>query len=453
MSKMKEANNTIAFSPCEELQPEGGFSHVHGLYQEMMNLFDNEIALVINDRLGAAFSGDYQGQDVVNQVMGVLVDMDMRQNTLHDYLSLYNIFLRAVDTYARNSVLGTIFAANGFDTRRMYLYWYPGYTRNLRSGTQPYYRPQAMIQTLSVSFVIANEMMCLCQYAARTWDVLKFAYRGSKRLQFTWADYFNYLHATHSSIASTVVYNVIDLMLKGGCAISNSRKLTYREHVGVAFADYSYGRKTGVTPNLVINPLMFKDAGLAKIYDTNTKYLKLEDAFGLKVAAFYYDNHKCISFAGTRLDFTGVKKSIVSMQNILTDVIQIAYKPTPAYMAAAGIVDTLLDESNEHVFVFGHSLGGGLTQFACAASSTTRVHGNGYNSAGLSAATCDILTRHGAYVPLNNIVHVNASTDAVSKIGTFLGKRVNVDTTGENIMGAHMIETLNKRINSPILYC
>ena len=446
-------DNTIAFSPSEELQPDGGMANVNGLYQEMMNLFDSEIALVINDRLIAALSGDYQEQDVVNQIMGGLVEKDMAKNTLHDYLSLYNRFLRAVGSYARNSTLGGLFAANGFDPKLLYLYWYPGYTRNLRSGTPPYYRPQAMIQTLSVSFVIASEMMCLCQYAAGVKDVLKFAYRGSKRLQFTWADYFNYLYVTHSSIASTVIYNAINLMLKGGSAIFNPRILTDRECIGVAFADYAYGRKTGVTPNVVIQPLMFKNADLANIYDTSTKFMKLEDEFGLKVAALYYDTNKCVSFAGTRLDFTGIKKSVVSMQNILTDVIQIAYKPTPAYMAAVGIVDALLYESNEHVFVFGHSLGGGLVQFACAANSTTRVHGNGYNSAGLSSATCDILTKHGAYVPLGNIVHVNASTDVVSKIGTFLGERVNVDTAGINMMGAHKIETLNRKINTPMLYC
>lgn len=451
--EMRIEENSIAFSPCNELQKEGGLANIYGLYQEMMSLFDNEIALVVNDRLGAALRGEYQEQDVVEKIMDDLVEKDMVRNTLHGYLSLYNTFLRTVDIYARNSNLGGLFSANGFNPRRLYLYWYPSYTRNLRSGTPPHYRPQMMIQTLSVSFVIANEMMCLCQYATGVWDVLKFAYRGSKKLQFTWADYFNYLYVTHSSVGSTVVYNVINLMLKGGGFNSNPRKLTYRERVGVAFADYPYGRKAGVIPNVVIRPLMIKDIDLAKIYDIGTKYLKLEDAFGLKVAAFYYDNHKCVSFAGTRFDFTAVKKCVVSMQNILTDVIQIAYKPTPAYMAAVGIVDTLLEEDNEHVFVFGHSLGGGLTQFACAANSTPRVHGNGYNSAGLSAATCDILTKHGTYVPLGNIVHVNASTDIVSKIGTFLGERVDVDTTGEELLEAHKIEALNRIINKPMLYC
>lgn len=93
-------------------------------------------------------------------------------------------------------------------------------------------------------------------------------------------------------------------------------------------------------------------------------------------------------------------------------------------------------------------------QFACAGNSTTRVHGYGYNSAGLSAATCDILSKRGAYVPLNNIVFINASTDVVSKIGFFLGERVEVNTTGMDVLRAHKIETLNAEVNKGgLLYC
>ena len=117
------------------------------------------------------------------------------------------------------------------------------------------------------------------------------------------------------------------------------------------------------------------------------------------------------------------------------------------------IVDAMLSNTSKNVSVYGHSLGGGLMQFACAGNSTTRVHGYGYNSAGLSASTCGILSKRGAYVQLNNIVFINASTDIVSKIGTFLGERVSVDTAGVNMMGAHKIETLNIKINTPMLYC
>ena len=92
-------------------------------------------------------------------------------------------------------------------------------------------------------------------------------------------------------------------------------------------------------------------------------------------------------------------------------------------------------------------------QFACAANSTTKVHGYGYNAAGLSAMSCDLLSKNGAYVPLNNIVFVNASTDVVSKIGSFLGRRKTVDTRGVDMLTAHKLETLNKKVNQPELYC
>ena len=179
-------------------------------------------------------------------------------------------------------------------------------------------------------------------------------------------------------MSTTIVYNVINLMLKGGCKDVTLRTLTTQERIGVAFADFAYGKKVGVTPNVMIDALdIINDADLAGVYDVNDMYLKLEDAFGLRTAVFRYRGEDCVAFAGTRLDFSGVGKGFVSMQNILTDVIQLIYKPTPAYMAAVGIVDAMLSNTSKNVSVYGHSLGGGLMQFACAGNSTTRVHGYG----------------------------------------------------------------------------
>lgn len=446
--------NTIAFCPFNDYCEGEGLLDLSLLYKQMIDLFEKEISPVIDESLSKSLAGESETEDVINDIAGNLVNLDIERYILHGYLNIYNEFLRAVDSYANKCSLGGLFKMYGFEPRSLYLYWYPYYTRGYRNGYKPQYRPKTMIQVLSVSFVIANELMCLCQYTRRSWDVLKYAYRGSKRLLLTWADYFNYIYATHSSVSSTIIYNVISLILRGGRGIVNTRNLSRIEKEGIAFADYAYGRKNGVRSNLKISSLIFGNADLISLYDTRTLFLKLEDAFGLQVAAFEYNNLQCASFAGTRMDFTGVNKGIVSMQNILTDIIQIAYKPTPVYMAAAGIVDAILESNdNHHLHVFGHSLGGGLTQFACAANSTTRVHGYGYNSAGLSAATCDILSKHGTYVSLNNIVFVNASTDVVSKIGTFLGERVLVDTTGINALEAHKIETLNRKINNPRLYC
>lgn len=448
--------NKIAFSPCEKLASGEGLSHIMNLYKDMMLVLEEEISPIINAKLASVLEeSENDVYDAIKEASEELVEKDLTQRILHVYLYIYNDFLRAVDAYAGNNELGLLFAANGFEPKRLALYWYPYYTSNIRSGREPYFRPKSMMQTLSVSFVIANELMGLYHYATSVWNVLKFAYRGSKQLLFTWADYFNYLYATHSSVSTTIVYNVINMMLKRGRKDVTLRTLTTQEHLGVAFADFAYGRKDGVTPNVMIDALdKINDADLASIYDASEKCLKLEDAFGLRAVAFRFGGEYCVAFAGTRLDFSGVGKGFVSMQNILTDVIQLIYKPTPAYMAAVGIVDAMLSNTRKNVSVYGHSLGAGLMQFACAGNSTTRIHGYGYNSAGLSAATCDILSKRGAYVPLNNIVFINASTDVVSKIGFFLGERVEVNTTGMDALRAHKIETLNAVVNKgEMLYC
>ena len=414
----------IAFSPIDDARLNGEMAHVQSLYDDMMGIFDNELAPIINHSLTLALMGEYRGDDVIEEVMEELVTKNMARNILHDYLAIYNTYLRAIEGYASQTVLRPLFVENGFRPRQLFLYWFPYYTRNLRNGPKLYFRAKSMLQTLSVSFVLANEMMCLCQYASSIREALKYAYKGSSRLQFTWADYFNYLNVAHSSVATTIVYNVISMMLKSNKTPTNNSRLTAIEKEGAMLAELAYGKR----------------------WNPNSEIVGIEDAFGIKAICFPYKNIQCLSFAGTRIDFTSARKSKVSVQNILTDVIQIAYKPTPAYLAAVGVVEEMLNRHGE-MHVFGHSLGGGLTQFACAANSTTKVHGYGYNSAGLSAATCDILTKHGTYVPLGNIVHVNASTDAVSKIGTFLGERKVVDTAGMNMLDAHKIENLIRVMN------
>ena len=348
---MEKNIKTIAFSPCEKLASGEDLSHIVNLYKDMMLIYEEEISPIINAKLASVIEeGGDNVYDAITEAAEELVEKDMAQRILHVYLFIYNDLIRAVDAYAGTNELGTLFAANGFEPKRLALYWYPYYTSNIRSGREPYFRPRLIIQTLSVSFVIANELMGLCQYATSVWKVLKLAYRGSRRLLFTWADYFNYLYATHSSVSTTIVYNVINLMLKGGCKDVTLRMPTTQECIGVAFADFAYGKKADVPPNVLIDALdNINDADLAGVYDASEKCLRLEDAFGLKAVAFRFGGEDCVAFAGTRLDFAGVGKGFVSMQNILTDVIQLIYKPTLAYMAAVGIVDAMLNNTIKNV--------------------------------------------------------------------------------------------------------
>ena len=202
---MEKNIKTIAFSPCEKLASGEDLSHIVNLYKDMMLIYEEEISPIINAKLASVIEeGGDNVYDAITEAAEELVEKDMAQRILHVYLFIYNDLIRAVDAYAGTNELGTLFAANGFEPKRLALYWYPYYTSNIRSGREPYFRPRLIIQTLSVSFVIANELMGLCQYATSVWKVLKFAYRGSRRLLFTWADYFNYLYATHSSVSTTI---------------------------------------------------------------------------------------------------------------------------------------------------------------------------------------------------------------------------------------------------------
>lgn len=443
----------IAFCQLNEYKENGNIKAVENLYASFLNVFENEIEPLISEGIAHSLSEEVSGEDVINRIVERLVEKDLEDGTLFGYLYLYNHLLTEIDTFARGNELGRVFQSYGLNPSLLRLYWFPAYTRGRSYYRDPRFRPAMMLQAISVAYVIANEVMGLCRYAERSYDVLKMAYCGSKRLQFTWADYFNYINVTHSSVLSTIMYNLVTMVLRSQRQAVASDALDEMEKKGIAFADFAYKKKNDMRANVAIQPLTkIVDGDINSLYDTATMSLQLEDAFGLKVAGFEHEGKGCLAFAGTRLDFRGAGKSIVSIQNVLTDLIQIAYKPTPAYMAAVGIVDGMLGNGSD-LYVFGHSLGGGLMQFACAANSTTKVHGYGYNAAGLSAMSCDILSKNGAYVPLNNIVFVNASTDVVSKIGSFLGRRKTVETRGVDMLTAHKLETLNKKVNQPELYC
>ena len=70
--------------------------------------------------------------------------------------------------------------------------------------------------------------------------VTKFAYEGSKKMGFTWGNYFDYLYITCNSIISAVIYNAIKLATQERDCKQITNVFTLSERYGVAFADYAY---------------------------------------------------------------------------------------------------------------------------------------------------------------------------------------------------------------------
>ena len=81
---------------------------------------------------------------------------------------------------------------------------------------------------------------------------------------------------------------------------------------------------------------------------------------------------------------------------------------------------------NENIHVYGHSLGGGLSQFAVAAVTALgfkNVYGYCYNSAGLRKTSMSVIYSINPRFYLKNISHLFHQSDYVHTKGYLLGRR------------------------------
>lgn len=123
------------------------------------------------------------------------------------------------------------------------------------------------------------------------------------------------------------------------------------------------------------------------------------------------DDRYVVAFSGTQLSDAGM---------LYADVEQIV-GPSLIYACAVGLVAWFAQREME-VWVCGHSLGGGLTQFAVTALNNARVQGWGFNSAGLSAYAIGTLRSRLQSAPLlGRIEHYVTGNDVVSVAGALLG--------------------------------
>ena len=95
--------------------------------------------------------------------------------------------------------------------------------------------------------------------------------------------------------------------------------------------------------------------------------------------------------------------------------------------------------------MFGHSLGGGLMQFSCAALNSKRLHGYGYNSAGLSDHSMKIISNYSSRILQCKVVHICSLHDPVSRLGHQIGKKKYVES--RRGIRAHCLAQLNKKLN------
>lgn len=180
--------------------------------------------------------------------------------------------------------------------------------------------------------------------------------------------------------------------------------------MGISFADLAYKELDADMDDTMVRPL---DSSVLTIAGHELRgHFDLGDGFkGFIAKRQQPTGDIVIGFRGTD-----------SKRNIWTDVLQYCICDDIVYRKALGFVVIAAEQyPQKRINVYGHSLGGGLTQFAVAASEKPNVYGHGYNSAGLSRLTLSRMPRLNG-VP--NVTHYHLRDDVVFNIGHHVGVQV-----------------------------
>ena len=285
-------------------------------------------------------------------------------------------------------------------------------------------------------------------------DVNVFVAEGCRLLGVTWIDYINAIRLATEGVRIDNIYSALKDILKRKYVQRRKTTTDYDaiERKGAAFAEYPYEFVDGGSVQIL--PIG-KTHGLPNnLYDEKEMKLKLNDAKGMAVALFDHQEggktYHCLTYAGTRLLFLHTRKIKVMAANAVTDIFQFLSLPSTVYFAAVGILhDVMKLYPGEDVYVFGHSLGGGLAQYACAAVNSRGAKAYCYNSAGLGEFSLGTITnKHGDIGKLVcRIQHICSQHDPVSLFGTLLQEEKAKFAESGSWPMSHGLGQLNRRMN------
>lgn len=133
-------------------------------------------------------------------------------------------------------------------------------------------------------------------------------------------------------------------------------------------------------------------------------------------------------------------RGTVSLKNWITNISQYMVGVSMVYSMALGLAIKMKEKYGDHLLVVGHSLGGGLSQFAVAGLNDYHVKGLGFNSAGLSNMANDMMKDKFQW----NIYHLHLCNDQVFYIGNQLGRCYDQNGRIRNPKKAHMLASMRK---------
>lgn len=132
--------------------------------------------------------------------------------------------------------------------------------------------------------------------------------------------------------------------------------------------------------------------------------------------------------------------------DIKTDFAQALTCVNDVYLMALGLLLYVREQVGcvRTVRVYGHSLGGGLMQFAVSSAPSGRTYGYGYNSAGLSCATVRLIPQP---MHIDKIRHYRVRKDCVMATGEQLGLIEQQDVPVYNWFNAHLCRSIRDALN------
>lgn len=309
------------------------------------------------------------------------------------------------------------------------------------------FESENLLSLISVSKVVVSLLYTIyeCYRKGRNDESFYFVRRGCEILNLTWCRLFRntYFGLSKWNLIKTIVCGALKSPKKKSIIQikDNDAKLC------VTYAQYPYDFSYNMNSSFKITGLKhIKSKKLNCIYNSATCQLKIARSLGLAVAFFECvgQNKCCLSFAGTRLH-SGLQ---IAVENLITDFAQLFLGPDATYAASVGLLEEVEKELNwENIIVTGHSLGGGLVQFAIGCVGTITTEGICFNPAGLSNKSAKLAEKCGIKNTNKNIRLICAKTDFISPIGKFFGKKEYIDT-GKKF--SHCLDHLNKEINGSV---
>jgi hypothetical protein len=206
------------------------------------------------------------------------------------------------------------------------------------------------------------------------------------------------------------------------------RPMNELEERGIRMSDYAY---KGRIYQGEYNPTHISPVSFSNLPWTNKSRTHFNMGYGLRGALFMArkdnmskglpDNAVYLMFAGTQFD---------NLHNLKTDVSQYLHSDAVYYASLAIMLEVNQEriKNNHPTFVVGgHSLGGGLAQFAVGAcKDKSGLTGLGYNSAGLSNFFLSKVDGKRT----KRFTHIFVENDPIHKWGNQIGRRLELEGHG-----------------------